>query len=115
MFFKHFLSKIQLPGLSIRGTLVENGLIVGEIKSIAVFQRYPVKKVFLEMSQNSQESTCARVSFLTIRPEACNFIKKEALAQVFFCELYEISKNTFFTAHLWTTESVGYAPVAQPH
>ena len=29
-------------------------------------------------------------------PEACNFIKKEALAQVFFCELCEIFKKTFF-------------------
>ena len=27
---------------------------------------------------------------------ACNFIKKEALAQVFSCEFCEISKNTFF-------------------
>ena len=25
-----------------------------------------------------------------------NFIKKETLAEVFFCELCEISKNTFF-------------------
>ena len=29
-----------------------------------------------------------------------NFIKKEALAQVFFSELCEISKNTFFTEDL---------------
>ena len=29
-------------------------------------------------------------------PEACNFIKKETLAQVFSCEFFEISKNTFF-------------------
>ena len=26
MFFKHFASKNQLPGLSVRGILVENGL-----------------------------------------------------------------------------------------
>ena len=31
---------------------------------------------------------------------ACNFVKKETLAQVFSCEFYEISKNTFFTEHL---------------
>ena len=30
----------------------------------AVVQRYFVKKVFLEISQNSQENTYARVSFL---------------------------------------------------
>ena len=27
-------------------------------------------------------------------PEACNFIQNEALAQVFSCEVFEISKNT---------------------
>ena len=32
--------------------------------SEAVTQRCSVKKVFLEISQNSQESTCGRVSFL---------------------------------------------------
>ena len=31
------------------------------------------KKVFLEISQNSQETTCVRVSFL-INLQACNFI-----------------------------------------
>ena len=30
-----------------------------------------------------------------LRPQACNFIKKEALAQVFSSEFCEISKNTF--------------------
>ena len=29
----------------------------------AVAQRYSVKKVFLEIRQNSQENTCTRVSF----------------------------------------------------
>ena len=28
--------------------------------------------------------------------EACSFIKKETLAQVFSCEFYEIFKSTFF-------------------
>ena len=32
-------------------------------------------------------------------PEAYNFIKKEALAQVFFCESGQIFKNPFFTEH----------------
>ena len=36
---------------------------------------------------------------------ACNFIKIEALAQVFSCEFCEISKNTFFTEHIWATAS----------
>ena len=52
----------------------------------AVAQRCSVKMVFLEISQNLQENTCARVSFL---------IKLQTLAQVFSCEFCEISKNTF--------------------
>ena len=42
-------------------------------------------------------------------PEACNFIKKESLAQVISCEFCEISKTTFFTEHLWATVSVFYS------
>ena len=59
----------------------------------AVAQTCSVKKVFLEISQNSQENTCARVSFL-IKLQALG--KKETLAQVFSCAFCEISKNTFF-------------------
>ena len=50
----------------------------------------------LEISQNLQESTCAKVSFLIKLPEACNFIIKETLTQAFPCEFCEISKNNFF-------------------
>ena len=52
------------------------------------------KNMFLEISQNSQENTSARVSYL--QASACNFIKKGTLAQVFSCEFCKISKNTFF-------------------
>ena len=38
---------------------------------------------------------------------ACIFINKEILAQVFSCEFCKISKNTFFTEHLWVTASEG--------
>ena len=51
------------------------------------------ENVFLEISQNSQEN---------------NFIKKETLALVFSCEFCEISKNTFFTEHLWATAAVSF-------
>ena len=50
--------------------------------------------------QNSQENTCARVSFLN------NFIKKETPAQVFSREFCAVSKNTFFTELLRTTASL---------
>ena len=41
-------------------------------------------------------------------PQACNFFKKETLAQVFSCEFCEDSKNTFFIEHIWATASVNY-------
>ena len=34
-----------------------------------------------------------------------HFIKKETLAQGFSCEFWEISKNNFFTEHVWVTPS----------
>ena len=69
----------------------------------AVAQKYSVKKIFLEISQNSQENTCTRVSLSKLQAGACNFIKKETLAQVFSSEFCEVSKNTF---------SYGTPPVA---
>ena len=33
---------------------------------------------------------------IKLQTDACSFIKKETLAQVFSCEFSEISKNTFF-------------------
>ena len=54
-----------------------------------------VKKVFLEILQNSQENTCAKVSFLIKLQAWGNFIKKETLAQLFSSEFGEISKNPF--------------------
>ena len=79
------------------------------------YRRCFVKKVFLKISQNSQENTCVRVFLIKLQQacnfikkeiltqvfSCCNFIKKEILAQVFSCEFYEIFKNTFFIEHLW--------------
>ena len=65
----------------------------------AVTWRSSLKRVFLEILQNSLENTCARVFFagisfsIKLQADVCNFIKKETLApQVFPCEY---SKNTF--------------------
>ena len=53
--------------------------------------------MFLEILRNSQENACASVFFeIKLQAQACNFIKKETLAQIFSCKFYEISKNTFF-------------------
>ena len=60
-------------------------------------QRCSVKKDVLRNLTKFTGKQSARVSFL---------IKlSQTLAQVFSCEFCEISKNTFFTEHLWTTAS----------
>ena len=73
-----------------------------------------VKKMFLEISQNSQKYSCARVSFL-IKLQASQNSQKNACARVSFlikfqakvvsCEFCEISKN-FFIEQLCATASV---------
>ena len=61
-------------------------------------------KVFLNILQNSQENSCARVSLLIkLQAKAWNCIKKGTLAEVFSDEFLEISKNTFFTEHILAT------------
>ena len=55
------------------------------------------------------QNTCARVSFLIkLQVEACNFIKKETLAQVFSCKFCEIYMSNFSTEHLRVTASDKY-------
>ena len=63
----------------------------------AVTWRCSVENLSLKILQNSQENTCARISFLiSWWPEAGSFIKKESLAQVFSYEFCEMFKKTFF-------------------
>ena len=54
------------------------------------------KKVFFEISQNSQENTGARASGLQL------YLIRD-FGQVIYCEFCKISKNTFFTEDPWTT------------
>ena len=65
------------------------------------------KGVLRNFGKFTGKYTCARVSFsIKLQASACNFIKKEALAQVFSCEFCKIFKNTFFIEHLWATASL---------
>ena len=57
-----------------------------------------MKKVFLEISQNSQENTCARVYFL-IKFQAS--AKNEILVQVFSVNFVKFRITRFFTELLW--------------
>ena len=68
----------------------------------AIIQRCSVKKIFLRISQNSQESTCRGVSFSkeasVCSPHSATLLKKR-LWQVFAWEFRESFKKTFFTDH----------------
>ena len=47
-------------------------------------QKCYIKKVFLKISQNSQENIRARVSYLIkLQTEVCNFVENVTLTQVF--------------------------------
>ena len=70
--------------------------------SEAVAKRCFEKKVLLKISQNAQENTCVRVSFLAnLHASICIFIKKKTLYQkklavvcvVFFNENKWVSKE----------------------
>ena len=55
------------------------------------------------------KNTCAGVSFLIkLQVEACNFIKKDVLTEVYSYEFCKIFKNTFFTEHFQMTASMHY-------
>ena len=71
----------------------------------AVVQRCSVKKVFLEISQNSQENTCGRVSFLT----------KRIWNKCFPVNFMKFPRTLFFTEHLWVTASKIKALFIQDH
>ena len=45
----------------------------------SVAWRPAAKKLFLKISQNSQENNCSRACRLELQAEVCNFIKKETL------------------------------------
>ena len=56
------------------------------------------KVVFSSFAKFTKKHLYQRVFLIKLQAKVLK--KKETLAQVFSCEFYEISKNTFFTEHL---------------
>ena len=54
-----------------------------------------MKKLLLKILQNSQKNICAGASFLIELQASGNFIKKEALAQVFSYESTKYLRTLF--------------------
>ena len=97
---KHFLVN--------KNSRLKSSLLVGIMKRIkyrSSHQRCSVKKGVLRKLTKFTGKHLCQSHFLNkvtaIRPET--LLKKETLTQVFSCEFCIISKNTFFTEHLWTT------------
>ena len=67
----------------------------------AVTRTRSLKKVLLKISQDSQESTCVGVSFITK-------LQASGSTQVFSREICEIFKNTFFNRTTPMAASVSY-------
>ena len=76
-------------------------------KTEAVVRRCSAKKVFLEISQNSQENTCARIFFL-IKLKASSlqlYFKKRLWHRCFSVNCAKFLKAPFFIEHLQKTAS----------
>ena len=97
--------KIQLHFFSSSGIGTRRAKIIENVKKLIIFLCHTI------ISYRSSHQRCsiekgvlknfAKFMNKHLRQSDCNFIKKETLAQVFSCELWEISKNTIFTAHFW--------------
>ena len=58
------------------------------------------EKVFLEISQNSQEITCVRVSFLIKLQVPATFLKKRLWHRSFSVNFAKFRRTSFLTEHL---------------
>ena len=63
------------------------------------FTKFTAKRLCQSLFYNIEKRLFLRT------PQTCNFIKKETLTQLLSCEICEISNNSFFSGHLWTTVS----------
>ena len=69
-------------------------------KTEAVFQRCSIKKLFSEISQNSQENICARVSFLIKLQTSATLLKRRLWRRCFPVNFAKFLRTTLFTEHL---------------
>ena len=74
---------------------------ITHINTEAVTQTCSVKKVFLEISENSQENTCARDSFLIkLHARPATLLKKRLWHRYFPVNFEKFLRTPFFIEHL---------------
>ena len=77
-------------------------LKICELILFKLAQTCSVKKVFLEIPQNSQENTCARVSFLIkLQASPATLLQKRPWHWCFPVNFAKFLRTPFFTQHLW--------------
>ena len=64
------------------------------------------KGVLRNFAKFAGKHLCRVFFFIKLQASACNFIKKETLAQVLSSQFSKVSKNTFFTEQPWATASM---------
>ena len=105
--FKHLILLRKVKPSHIITSYLEKNVTL--ITSNGMWNPFSSQILFISLKfQKNTEAVaqaCSVKKMLKKIPKACSFIKKEPLAQVFSCEFWEISKNTFFTEHVWTTAS----------
>ena len=73
-----------------------------QIKIRSSHQSWSVKKVLLEILQNSQENICARVSFLIkLQARPATLLKKRLWHRCFPVNFVKILRTPFYIEHLW--------------
>ena len=91
-------------------TIIMKFIILGDLPLLGFdfeeWEKQPPRGAFKKRYSEKMQQIYKRTPMP--KSEACNFIKKEILTQVFSCEFCEIPKKTFFTEHLWTTASQVY-------
>ena len=106
MFFKYFASKNQLPGLSIIGTLVENGLIAkvnnlnqsdhkNDFREHTSLQTTSPRRGRIFTCLSNLSGCTFKRKYLKLKKKmsgACNFTKKEVLTYMLSNEFCKISK-----------------------
>ena len=72
------------------------------LRTETVAHRCSLKKVFLEISQNSQENTCGRVSLLIkLGLGPATLLKKILWHRCFHVNFAKFLRTPLFTEHLW--------------
>ena len=100
MFWRNLHHRLKKYFKEQRCTFLESPNHINQRYAEAVVRRCSVGKVFLEISENSQENTCARVSFLIKLQRPATLLKKRLWHRCFPVNFAKFLRIPFLTEHL---------------